>query len=237
MPETLFIADVHLDERWPEISDGFLQLLATRARTADALYILGDLFEVWIGDDDPDPYYAQVQDAIRRLSDAGVTVFVQHGNRDFLLGNAFAKRTGATLLADRTVVDLYGTSVLLMHGDQLCTDDDEYQRFRLMARDPVWQAEVLAKSVDERRQIARYARSMSTESQRERAEDIGDVNMDAVASAMREAEVRHLIHGHTHRPGIHHDALGERIVIPDWRPEGSGLVRWTPDSHGIETWP
>ncbi|MCB1738421.1 MAG: UDP-2,3-diacylglucosamine diphosphatase [Gammaproteobacteria bacterium] len=237
MSETLFLADLHLDVRWPQISSGFLDLLASRARSADAVYLLGDLFEVWIGDDDPDPHYATIQDAIRQLSASGVPVFVQHGNRDFLLGHAFAERTGSTLLPDQAIISLYGTPVLLMHGDQLCTDDDEYQRFRLMARDPEWQAEVLAKSVDERRRIAQYARSMSTENQRDLAEDIGDVNQDAVVAAMSKAGVRHLIHGHTHRPAIHHGEFGERIVIPDWRPEGGGLLSWTPSTRAIETWP
>lgn len=237
MSETLLIADVHLDERWPEISEWFLDLLATRARDADALYILGDLFEVWIGDDDDNAFYGQIQDALRALSDTGVSVFVQHGNRDFLLGPAFAERTGSTLLADSTIIKLHGTSVLLMHGDQLCTDDDEYQRFRAMSRDPSWQQEVLAKSIAERRQIAKYARSMSTESQRELAENITDVNPETVAEAMANAGVRHLIHGHTHRPAIHNDSHGERIVIPDWRPEGGGLLSWTPDSHRLEPWP
>lgn len=237
MSETLFIADVHLDKAWPRIGEWFLDLLATRARDAHAIYILGDLFEVWVGDDDDAPFYGQIQDALRALSDDGVPVFIQHGNRDFLLGPAFAERTGTTLLPDSAVVDLYGTPVLLMHGDQLCSDDDEYQRFRATARDPAWQKEVLAKSLEERRQIARYARSMSTQAQREMADDITDVNPATVTATMLNAGVRHLIHGHTHRPAIHAGAHGERIVIPDWRPEGGGLVSWTPANHGLETWP
>ncbi len=224
---TLFISDLHLSEQRPAIGEAFIGFLEGEAREAEALYILGDLFEAWLGDDMVLPAYAQAIEAMHRLADAGVPLYVMHGNRDFLLGEAFTAMSGATLLAEPHVVDLYGTPTLLLHGDTLCTDDVEYQRFRAMVRNPDWQADVLAKSPEERLALARQFREMSMAEMAGKSEAIMDVNPEAVKSAFREAGVRQLIHGHTHRPAIHDLELdgqpARRIVLGDWYAQGSVL--------------
>jgi len=224
---TLFISDLHLSEQRPSIGEAFIGFLEGEAREAEALYILGDLFEAWLGDDMVLPAYAQAIEAMHRLADAGVPLYVMHGNRDFLLGEAFTAMSGATLLAEPHVVDLYGTPTLLLHGDTLCTDDVEYQRFRTMVRNPDWQADVLAKSPEERLALARQFREMSMSEMAGKSEAIMDVNAEAVASAFREAGVRQMIHGHTHRPAIHDLELdgqpARRIVLGDWYEQGSVL--------------
>ena len=224
---TLFISDLHLSEQRPAIGEAFIGFLEGEAREAEALYILGDLFEAWLGDDMVLPAYAQAIEAMHRLADAGVPLYVMHGNRDFLLGEAFTAMSGATLLAEPHVVDLYGTPTLLLHGDTLCTDDVEYQRFRTMVRNPDWQADVLTKSPEERLALARQFREMSMSEMAGKSEAIMDVNAEAVASAFREAGVRQMIHGHTHRPAIHDLELdgqsARRIVLGDWYEQGSVL--------------
>lgn len=228
----LFISDLHLQAARPDISERFFRFLETEAAEAEALYILGDLFEAWIGDDDPDEHNREVQAAMRRLTDAGVAGYFMHGNRDFLIGDVFAERTGFTLLDDPVVHDLYGTPVLLSHGDAYCTDDVEYQAFRRQSRDPAWQRQVLSMSVEQRRALAGQAREESRAAMVDKAEDIMDVNAEAVAAALREAGVTTLVHGHTHRPAVHELDLdgtpATRIVLGDWYEQGT-VLHWTPE--------
>lgn len=219
MPGTYFISDLHLDCARPDVSRALVQFLLEH-RNCDALYILGDLFEAWIGDDDDSPIATETAAAFKSFSDAGPDLYIMVGNRDFLLGEDFCTAAGATLLEDPSVVDLYGEPTLLMHGDSLCTADEEYQKFRLQARDPRWQAEVLSKSLEERRSLAAQLRGMSKEANSNKAEDIMDVTPEEVQSMMAAHGVNRLIHGHTHRPARHKEPTGERWVLGDWDAEG-----------------
>ncbi|SOC14102.1 UDP-2,3-diacylglucosamine hydrolase [Alloalcanivorax xenomutans] len=220
MSYTLFISDLHLDPARPEHLAALERLLEEHAGKTDALYVLGDLFEAWIGDDDDAPFNRQAIDAFRRFSDAGSTLYFMHGNRDFLLGEQFAAQCGGQLLDEGTVVDLYGTRALLMHGDSLCTLDTAYQQFRALARNPQWQQAMLAKPLEERRAIAQGMRMQSQGNNANKAENIMDVTPEEVVRVMNEAGVKHLIHGHTHRPAVHEVPLsggtGTRWVLGDW---------------------
>ena len=226
---TFFISDLHLDDARPQITDLFVRFLGHEARGADALYILGDLFESWIGDDEDTLLAMRVADALRGLHDVGVPIYFMHGNRDFLLGASYAERSGMRLLADPTIIDLHGERTLLMHGDTLCTDDSEYQKFRTLVRNPTWQTQFLAKPLAERRAFAAQARGESRKRTAMKAAEIMDVNQNAVESAMRTHAVRRLIHGHTHRPATHRFDLdgqaAERIVLGDWY-EQSSVLTW-----------
>jgi len=225
---TLFISDLHLSGERPAIAEQLLRFLQGPAREAEALYILGDLFEAWIGDDAVAEEHRPVLAALQALSETGVPIFVMHGNRDFLLGAGFESMSGARLLPDPTVIELYGVPTLLMHGDTLCTDDKAYQQFRQMVRDPQWQAALLAKTPAERIALAREYREMSATQTAQKAEAIMDVNAEAVAAAFREHEVTRLIHGHTHRPAVHELEVDgravRRIVLGDWYEQGSVLT-------------
>jgi len=227
MPDTLFISDLHLDPERPAVTELFLELLARRARTADAIYILGDLFEAWVGDDDTSPMNQAVCDSLKKCATSGTPVFIMHGNRDFLLGARFAEASGCTLLDDPALIDLYGTPTLLMHGDLLCTDDKEYMTFRSMVRDTEWQRELLSRSLEERQLMAREMRDRSREQTGGKPESIMDVNKEAVIKTMTEHKVQRLIHGHTHRPAIHDLVISgepaQRIVLGDWYEQGSLL--------------
>jgi UDP-2,3-diacylglucosamine hydrolase len=234
---TLFIADLHLDDSRPHITSLFEQYLASEeVRDADALYILGDLVEAWIGDDDDAELPQRIARATSAVRRAGVPVYFMVGNRDFLLGEAFAERAGFTLLDDGAVHDLYGTPTLLMHGDVLCTDDVAYQTVRRNVRTPEWKAQVLSMSLDARRAFAAKAREDSRAHTGSTQETIMDVNADAVAEALRKAGVRHLVHGHTHRPAVHHFHLdgqtAERIVLGDWYEQGS-VLQVTPEGRKL----
>jgi UDP-2,3-diacylglucosamine hydrolase len=225
---TLFISDLHLTEERPEANERFIALLEAKGRAADALYILGDFFEYWIGDDDVgEPFNAVVAALLKDLTRHGVPVYLMHGNRDFLIGEGFCAATGAILLPDPTVAEIGGVKTLLVHGDTLCTDDVEYQAWRRKARDPAFQAAFLAKSLAERRQTVVQMREKSRQVVQEKTAEIMDVNDDAVRQAMRSHGVRRLIHGHTHRPGRHElDIDGERCerwVLPDWYGRGGYL--------------
>lgn len=224
---TLFISDVHLSAQRPDIGELFRAFLASRAREAQALYILGDLFEAWIGDDAVLPEYRASIESLRSLSATSVPVYVMHGNRDFLLGTRFEAMTGARLLAEPTRIDLYGTPTLLLHGDTLCTDDVDYQRFRAMVRNPAWQQQLLSKTPEERIALAKQYREMSLAQTAIKASDIMDVNQGAVAATLREHKLLQMIHGHTHRPAIHDFSLdgtpARRIVLGDWYEQGSLL--------------
>ena len=229
---SLFIADLHLDDSRPHITDLFERYLASdEVRGADALYILGDLVEAWIGDDDDAELPGRIARATRPVRDAGVPVWFMPGNRDFLLGESFAERAGLGLLEDGVVHELHGRPTLLMHGDTLCTDDVAYQAVRRQVRTPEWKANILAMPLEARRAFAAKARADSRAHTGSTMESIMDVNAGAVAQAMRDAGVTRLIHGHTHRPAIHtfqldgHDA--QRIVLGDWYEQGS-VLRVTP---------
>ena len=232
---TLFISDLHINSQSPEILGQLEGLLEGEARGAEALYILGDLFESWVGDDDADPAQAAAMAALKRLTDLGVPCFVMHGNRDFLLGSQFCALTGARLLPDPLIVTLYGERVLVMHGDALCTDDRAYQRLRATVRAPDWQRKFLALSVAARRSLAGAARDGSQAHTAALAQAIADVNATSVAAVLRAAGTTTLLHGHTHRPAIHPlDVDGRtctRIVLGDWHAQGS-LLRW--DLNGPE---
>jgi UDP-2,3-diacylglucosamine hydrolase len=221
----LFISDLHLSEDRPAANERFFSLLESEARDAEALYILGDFFEYWIGDDDLDyPFHAVIAGSLRELSRSGVALYFMHGNRDFLIGERFCAATGARLLDDPTVIDLDGEKTLLVHGDTLCTDDLDYQNWRRTARSSTWQAAFLAKSLDERRKAVGGMREKSKEVVAAKPAEIMDVNQDAVRQAMERHGVRRLIHGHTHRPGHHRVAGGgERWVLPDWYERGGYL--------------
>jgi UDP-2,3-diacylglucosamine hydrolase len=225
---TLFISDLHLDAEHPEISRQFLSFLEGPAMEAEALYILGDLFEVWIGDDDPEPEKRRIVAGLRALTDRGVPCYVMHGNRDFLLGERFFRETGCRLLEDPAIIELHGARVLTMHGDALCTDDHSYQNLRAMVRDQGWQKMFLALSPDQRRMLADQARAGSKEHIAQAMSSIMDVNPGAVQAAMRGAGVALLLHGHTHRPDVHRFELDgkpvARIVLGDWHEQGSVLV-------------
>lgn len=230
---TLLISDLHLDAERPEITNQLLAFLKGEAADADALYILGDLFESWVGDDDPNPHYAKVKIALRKLVSQRVPVYFMHGNRDFAIGERFAQETGVRILPDPHVVELYGENVLLSHGDAYCTDDVKYQTIRKKTRDPAWLAMMLKKPLKERLAFAAQARAASAAHGGTINEKIADVNQGAIERALRQANVDTILHGHTHRPGTHRFTLdGEpasRIVLGDWFEQGS-VVRW--DKHG-----
>ncbi|WP_248806758.1 UDP-2,3-diacylglucosamine diphosphatase [Pseudomonas sp. MWU13-2100] len=223
----LLISDLHLEEERPDITRAFLDFLAGRARSAQALYILGDFFEVWIGDDAMTPFQRSICAALRALSDSGTQVFLMHGNRDFLLGKAFCKEAGATLLKDPSVVRMNDEPVLLMHGDSLCTRDEAYMRLRRYLRNPITLFILRHLPLHTRHKLARKLRSESRTQTRMKANDIVDVTPDEVVQVMQQHGVQTLIHGHTHRPAIHKLQLGtqaaKRIVLGDWDRQGWAL--------------
>jgi len=221
---SLFISDLHLTEERPEANERFIGFLEDKARGADALYILGDFFEYWIGDDDiAEPFNAVVAGLLRDLS-RKQKLYLMHGNRDFLIGERFCAATGAQLLQDPTVAEIEGVKTLLMHGDTLCTDDVDYQAWRRTARNPAFQADFLSKSLPERRRLILQMREKSKEVVQGKPAEIMDVNGDAVREVLRRHDVRRLIHGHTHRPGRHAIEVDgrrcERWVLPDWYGRG-----------------
>ena len=229
---TLFISDLHLEADRPDIADQFLRFMETEALHADSVYILGDLFESWVGDDDPNEHYAWIKQALKKLTRKSVPVCFMHGNRDFMIGERFAEETGVRILSDPEVIDLYDDSVLISHGDAYCTDDHEYQAVRKMTRDPAWQAMMLEKSLEERLAFAAQARQASLARGGTIDEEITDVNQGAIEAAMRGAGVSIMLHGHTHRPAVHEFSLdgkpAKRIVLGDWYEQGS-VVRWDED--------
>lgn len=225
---TLFISDLHLSGERENISKLFITFLKERASQADALYILGDLFEVWPGDDMIQPDYVESISAMKQLADSGVPLFIMQGNRDFLMADQFAEISGASLIDDPTVINLYGTKTLLMHGDTLCTDDTEYQKFRTMVRDPVWKKSFFALPKDERFAMTSKYRKISKLETKKKAMDIMDVNQQTVETAMLDNNIQQLIHGHTHRPAVHEFSANgkamKRIVLGDWYEQGSVLT-------------
>lgn len=240
MNRSLLISDLHLDPVRPGHLDALERLLTEQAGQAERLYVLGDLFEAWVGDDDDSDFNRRVIAAFRAFADAGSELFFMHGNRDFLLGDRFATDCGGALLDEGTVADLHGTRALLMHGDSLCTGDRPYQQFRAMVRDPQWQRMMLAKPLAERRALAQGMRLQSQNNNANKAENIMDVTPDEVVRVMNDAGVRHLIHGHTHRPAVHDIELGngttgKRWVLGDWGELGWWMIA---DESGfrLESW-
>lgn len=225
---TLFISDLHLNPEQPDTIRLFLEFLDHQASQAETLYILGDLFEAWLGDDLILPEYIPVIEALRELTSKGIPVKVMHGNRDFMMGMEFERITGCELLNEPSVIELNDQRVLLLHGDTLCIDDVPYQQLRKQLRNPAWISEFLAKSAEERTAIARNLREKSKEATSEKEADIMDVNAQAVEQSMQEHQVDLLIHGHTHRPAIHvlkiNNQPARRIVLGDWHGHGSVLV-------------
>jgi UDP-2,3-diacylglucosamine hydrolase len=224
----LFVSDLHLGAEHPQATAQFLTFLAQQAAHAEALYILGDLFEVWIGDDDPEPELARVASGLATLTAGGVPCFVLHGNRDFLLGERFCERTGCRLLPDPVLTELGGERVLLTHGDALCIDDHAYQELRSVVRAADWQRRFLALDARERVRLASQARAGSRAHTARTGPQIMDVNPGAVVAAFRATGARRIIHGHTHRPGRHAEIIEgrpvERIVLGAWYEQGSYLT-------------
>lgn len=237
---TLFISDLHLDAGQPGISAQFLAFLEGEAHSAEALYILGDLFESWVGDDDPNEHYAGIKTALRTLVDSGVPVYFMHGNRDFLVGADFSDETGVEILPDPFALNLHGERVLLSHGDALCTDDVEYQKMRAMSRNPEWQAVALAKPLAERLALAAHYREQSQANHAARGDEIVDVNPGAVAECIAAHGVDILLHGHTHRPNVHDIEVdgrsAKRIVLGDWYEQGS-VLRWGANGFSLDVMP
>ena len=223
----LFISDLHLEDSHLYLTRLFANFLQQEAPKAEAVYILCDLFEVWLGDDDNRPEVRQYLHLLKQLTDTGVPVYVLRGNRDFLIGDEFAAETGCRLLEQNSIVDLYGTPTLICHGDSLCTDDVDHQRFRDMVLQDAWQKQFLSKPLAERILIARNLRDKSREETRKKPEAITDVNQTSIENLMRERGVRQMIHGHTHRPAIHHFEIdgkqATRIVLGDWDEIGNLL--------------
>ena len=224
---TLLISDLHLQEERPDITRAFLNFLQSRALKAQALYILGDFFEVWVGDDAMTPYQHNIAQALKQLAESGTAVFLMHGNRDFMLGQGFCRAAGCTLLPDPSLIELNGERVLLMHGDSLCTQDQAYMRLRRWLRNPIslWLLRHLP--LRTRHKLARKLRNESKMQTRQKAADIIDVTAAEVAPLMFKHGVHTLIHGHTHRPATHVVAMpdkeGQRIVLGDWDARGWAL--------------
>lgn len=222
---TLFISDLHLSEspqnNRPLVTEAFFSFLQTEARSAETLYILGDLFDAWVGDDDDRPLATQVADALKALAHGGTKIFFQHGNRDFLLGSTYAQRCHMQLLPELFILEVADERWLLAHGDQFCTQDTAYQQFRAVVRNPLWQKELLSKTLEERRAIAAQLRAKSKEQNSMKAEDIMDVTPAEISRVLIENKCGKLIHGHTHRPARHEVSLpnklsAERIVLGEW---------------------
>ncbi|MEO6976285.1 MAG: UDP-2,3-diacylglucosamine diphosphatase [Gallionella sp.] len=229
MSHTLFISDLHLSADHPRSMEVFQRFIVTLAPQAEALYILGDLFEYWAGDDDlHDPFHARVISALHGLAAHGTDVYLMHGNRDLLMGDALARSCHAKLLPDPTLLDLYGTPTLISHGDTLCTDDVEYQEFRAQVHDAVFQENFLAQPLAERKAYIELLRRQSTTAKQGKDSGIMDVNDDAVAALLREYGYPQLIHGHTHRPNRHEHSVDghicERWVLSDWD-QGAAALR------------
>ncbi len=233
----LFISDLHLEPDRPDISLAFFSFLEKYATKAQALYILGDFFNVWLGDDHRTDLSIQVAEKLNALSQSGVSIKLMHGNRDFLMGENFAQSCGAELIEEPCLLEAFNETLLLMHGDVLCTLDHDYMSFRNMVRNPDWQQEFLNRSIDERIAFASEARKQSQTMSSNKAADIMDVTPEAVSGIMQSHNVLTLIHGHTHRPAIHDLAeSGKRMVLGDWD-DGAWYISWTQEQlslHKIE---
>ena len=211
-----FISDLHLSEKHPELTQAFFTFLNESKEACTHLFILGDLFETWIGDDDVTPIYQEIKNALLSFTTNGPKTFFMHGNRDFLVGESFATETGITILPDPYTLEINDQKVVLSHGDFLCTDDEEYINFRNEVREQDWQSNFLSKSLNERKQIASNLRTDSKEATSKKADSITDVNEQSVLNFVNQHEPDLFIHGHTHRPNIHNAGSSKRIVLGDW---------------------
>ena len=238
--KVLCISDLHLNADQPNIADAFSTFLQNTAINADALFILGDFFNVWIGDDDPSAFAAQVKAELKVLADTGVAVFIMHGNRDFLLGEDFCTQCGATLIHEPYTLRVGETEYLLVHGDALCTRDADYMAFRAMVRNADWQTNFLSKPLEERHAYASRAREQSKAMSSNKAEDIMDVTHEEVTQLLQEMDQSILVHGHTHRPAEHdldiHGKPGKRIVLGDWHTLG-WMLDITPQGYTLGDFP
>ena len=228
--EVLFISDLHISLEKTEITRRFIHFLQQRATQAKSLYILGDLFDAWIGDDDNTPPNNAIKKALKQLSDSGTAVFLLQGNRDFLLGHDFCQQTGISLLEEYAVIELNGQRTLLTHGDLLCSDDLPYQAFRVKSHSPEWQHNVLCKPLWLRLLAARWYRLRSFWHKRKKNQDIMDVNPQTVIETLQKHACKTLIHGHTHRPAVHNllidGATAQRFVLADWKKDGGECLCW-----------
>lgn len=240
MSYTYFIADLHLSQDRPDITACLADFLSGDVQSADALYVLGDLFEYWIGDDDRNDFTDEVAQLFKSLNDKGIPIYYVHGNRDFLIRKSFCQRSGMQLLDEQTVIDLYGTPTLILHGDELCTQDIAYQAFRAKARSWWWPRLILALPLFVRRKIAENGRRTSQKNQQNLTMEIMDVTHQAVVDVMQQHGVKRLIHGHTHRPAIHELEINkqkaQRIVLGDWYEQGS-MLRVTPQHTDLVSTP
>lgn len=239
MPTTLFIADLHLDPKQAAISDLFFKFLQQdNVIAADALYILGDLFEAWLGDDDDTPLYQQVKTALKQATDAGLAIYLIHGNRDFLVADDFCQQTGCTLLDETVCIDLYGETTVLMHGDVLCTQDVAYLQMRQQIRHPAWQQQFLQLPLTQRRLAAQQLRQQSQQATAEKKEVIMDVTPSAVDAVLLDHQATCLIHGHTHRQAQHELRIAgnnaQRWVLGDWE-SGANVLVCRPDNKEFQT--
>ncbi|KZN41239.1 UDP-2,3-diacylglucosamine diphosphatase [Pseudoalteromonas luteoviolacea] len=225
MRKTYFISDLHLTEHRPDITNAFYLFLDNCINSdVDALYILGDFFEVWIGDDEGDPLALDIAQKLKKISENGTDLFFIHGNRDFLIGQQYADLCGMTLLPEQTAINLYGTPTVILHGDEMCTQDIEYQKFRKKSRGWWWPRLMLAMPLWYRRRVARNAREKSKITQMGKAPSILDVTPDAVQDMFDRFDVKNMIHGHTHRPHVHQNENHTRTVLGDWYSQSSYLV-------------
>jgi len=236
--DIIFISDLHISLEKKEITRRFLFFLENRASQAQAVYILGDLFDAWIGDDDNTPPNKTIKKSLEQLTSSGTRVFLQLGNRDFLLGKEFAEETGVVLLGDYQVIDLFGVNTLLMHGDLLCSDDIPYQQFRAKSHTEQWMQNVLSKPLLLRLLAARWYRFRSHFHKRKKTQGIMDVNRQTVMEVMRQYDCSRLIHGHTHRPAVHDFTIdgkvAQRFVLADWKKKSAEILCWNADGFSIE---
>ena len=210
------ISDLHLQEKRPELTKAFKKFLISHASNVDSLYILGDLFEAWIGDDFENDFILEVKSELKKYSSLGKKIYLMHGNRDFLLGKKFCEEIGGFLLDDPTTIKINNFEITLMHGDSLCTDDLDYQSFRTVVRDEKWQIDFLEKEISERIELAQNLREVSKIENKDKDHQIMDVNIMAVNEIFQRFKNNILIHGHTHRPKIHEEKYGTRYVLGDW---------------------
>jgi len=231
-----FISDLHLTQDRPKNTQRFLAYLESLDTDVSDLYILGDLFDVWVGDDDTTPPNGVVKKQLSKLTATGVKVHFLAGNRDFLIGKEFFSDTQVSSLEDESVIDLFGVKTLLMHGDLLCTDDIQYQQFRQLTHNPAWQQEALSKPLQERLALAQHYRQESHLNKKDKSAGIMDVNESAVINTLEKHQTQRLIHGHTHRPSLHtHNVNGhqtERFVLAEWDHNGS-VLDWTENGYKV----
>ena len=231
-----FISDLHLTQDRPQTTQRFVSYLESLDANVSDLYILGDLFDTWVGDDDPTPPNQLVKDKLKSLTDNGVNVHFLAGNRDFLIGQQFFDDTQVQCLEDEHIIDLFGVKTLLMHGDLLCTDDTEYQQFRQLTHNPAWQQAALAKPLEERLALAQHYRQQSHLNKQDKSSEIMDVNETTVLNTLQKYNTARLIHGHTHRPNKHIHKVGEqeaeRFVLAEWDKTGS-ILDWTEQGYNI----